>query len=82
MVAAGTAIVKPGDVVLVDRNCHKSHHYALMLAGARVAYLDSNPLNEFLLQVPDRTTTTSTAVSCTLRLDRASGAYKTRKSGS
>lgn len=41
------SIVKPGDVVLVDRNCHKSHHYALMLAGARVAYLDSYPLDEY-----------------------------------
>ena len=36
-----------GDVVLVDRNCHKSHHYALTLAGARVAYLDAYPLDEF-----------------------------------
>ncbi|WP_454665269.1 beta-eliminating lyase-related protein [Agromyces endophyticus] len=41
------SIVKPGDVVLVDRNCHKSHHYALMLAGARVAYLDAYPLDEY-----------------------------------
>lgn len=35
------SIVKPGQIVLVDRNCHKSHHYALMLAGARVNYLDA-----------------------------------------
>ncbi len=41
------SIVAPGDVVLVDRNCHKSHHYALMLAGAQVAYLDAYPLDEF-----------------------------------
>jgi len=41
------AVVAPGDVVLVDRNCHKSHHYALMLAGARVAYLDAYPLHEY-----------------------------------
>ncbi|WP_125610528.1 aminotransferase class I/II-fold pyridoxal phosphate-dependent enzyme [Specibacter cremeus] len=40
------SIIAPGDVVLVDRNCHKSHHYAMMLAGARVAYLDAYPLNE------------------------------------
>ncbi|WP_427006172.1 ornithine decarboxylase [Pseudarthrobacter sp. H2] len=39
------SIIAPGDVVLVDRNCHKSHHYALMLAGARVAYLDAYPLD-------------------------------------
>lgn len=39
------SFIAPGDVVLVDRNCHKSHHYALMLAGARVAYLDAYPLD-------------------------------------
>lgn len=41
------AVVAPGDVVIVDRNCHKSHHHALMLSGARVAYLDAYPLDEF-----------------------------------
>ena len=41
------SIITPGDVVLVDRNCHKSHHYALMLGGARVTYLDSYPLDQF-----------------------------------
>lgn len=41
------ALVAPGDVVLVDRNCHKSHHHALMLTGAQVKYLDAYPLNEF-----------------------------------
>ena len=41
------ALVAPGDIVLVDRNCHQSHHYGLMLAGAEVSYLDAYPLNEF-----------------------------------
>lgn len=41
------ALITPGDVVLVDRNCHKSHHYGLMMAGARLAYLDAYPLDEF-----------------------------------
>jgi arginine decarboxylase len=41
------SIITPGDVVLVDRNCHKSHHYALVLGGARVTYLDSYPLDQF-----------------------------------
>ncbi|MGL4768091.1 MAG: aminotransferase class I/II-fold pyridoxal phosphate-dependent enzyme [Formosimonas sp.] len=41
------AIVKPDDIVIVDRNCHKSHHYGMVLAGAHVAYLDSYPLNEY-----------------------------------
>ena len=41
------ALVRPGDIVLVDRDCHKSHHYGMVLAGAEVVYLDSYPLNEF-----------------------------------
>ena len=41
------AVVRPGDIVLVDRDCHKSHHYGMVLAGAQVAYLDSYPLNEY-----------------------------------
>jgi arginine decarboxylase len=41
------SIITPGDIVLVDRNCHKSHHYALMLAGAEVNYLDAYPLDQF-----------------------------------
>ncbi|MEP1929930.1 MAG: ornithine decarboxylase, partial [Roseibium sp.] len=41
------ALVRPGDIVLVDRDCHKSHHYGMVLAGAQVCYLDSYPLNEF-----------------------------------
>ncbi|WP_258228989.1 aminotransferase class I/II-fold pyridoxal phosphate-dependent enzyme [Arthrobacter sp. HMWF013] len=43
------AMLAPGDVVLVDRNCHKSHHYALLLAGAKVAYLEAYSINEFSL---------------------------------
>lgn len=41
------ALVKPGDVVLVDRDCHKSHHYGLVLAGAYPVYLDSYPVEEY-----------------------------------
>jgi arginine decarboxylase len=41
------ALVRPGDIVLVDRDCHKSHHYGMVLAGAQVRYLDSYPLNEY-----------------------------------
>jgi arginine decarboxylase len=41
------SVVRPGDVVLVDRNCHKSHHYGLMLSGARVSYLDAYRLDEY-----------------------------------
>ncbi|MBY3349160.1 ornithine decarboxylase [Rhizobium laguerreae] len=41
------ALIRRGDVVLVDRNCHKSVHHALMLTGARVCYLDAYPLNDY-----------------------------------
>jgi arginine decarboxylase len=41
------ALTAPGDVVMVDRNCHKSHHHAVMLTGAKPAYLEAYPLNEF-----------------------------------
>ncbi|MFI2238637.1 aminotransferase class I/II-fold pyridoxal phosphate-dependent enzyme [Streptomyces chrestomyceticus] len=41
------SLVAPGDVVMVDRNCHKSHHYAQVLAGSHVAYLDSYSIDAF-----------------------------------
>ena len=41
------ALVRPGDIILVDRDCHKSHHYALMLSGAYVSYLDPYPLDKY-----------------------------------
>jgi len=41
------ALVEPGDVVLVDRDCHKSHHYGLVLSGAYPVYLDSFPLEKY-----------------------------------
>jgi arginine decarboxylase len=41
------ALIKPEDIVIVDRNCHKSHHYGMVLSGAHVCYLDSYPLNDF-----------------------------------
>ncbi|PSJ21703.1 ornithine decarboxylase [Halomonas sp. ND22Bw] len=41
------ALIKPRDIVLVDRDCHKSHHYGMVLAGAHVSYLDSYPLDDY-----------------------------------
>ncbi|MCC7051589.1 MAG: aminotransferase class I/II-fold pyridoxal phosphate-dependent enzyme [Bacteroidia bacterium] len=41
------ALVRPSDVVLVDRDCHKSHHYGLVLAGAFPAYLDSYAIQKY-----------------------------------
>jgi arginine decarboxylase len=43
------ALLRPGQIVLIDRNCHKSHHYGLALAGARPVYLDAFPVPEFAL---------------------------------
>jgi arginine decarboxylase len=43
------ALLRPGDIVLIDRNCHKSHHYGLALAGARPLYLDAYPLRAFAI---------------------------------
>ncbi len=41
------ALVEPDDLVLIDRDCHKSHHYAMVLAGATVVYLDSYALEKY-----------------------------------
>src|SRR5688572_19178068 len=38
------AICSPGDIVIVDRNCHKSHHYGFVLAGAQPYYVEAYPL--------------------------------------
>ena len=51
------AICKPGDIVIVDRNCHKSHHYGLVLSGAQPYYVEAFPLTEYSMYgaVPLRT---------------------------
>ncbi|MEM7222067.1 MAG: aminotransferase class I/II-fold pyridoxal phosphate-dependent enzyme [Pseudomonadota bacterium] len=41
------ALARPGDIVLVDRDCHKSHHYGMVLSGAEVVYLESYPLSQY-----------------------------------
>lgn len=41
------ALVQPDDIVLIDRDCHKSHHYGMVLSGANVTYLDSYPLEKY-----------------------------------
>ena len=41
------ALVRPGDVVLIDRDCHKSHHYGIVLSGAYPVYLDSYPIEKY-----------------------------------
>lgn len=53
----GQALLQPGDIVLIDRNCHKSHHYGMVLAGAHPVYLDAYPLEPYAIYgaVPLRT---------------------------
>jgi arginine decarboxylase len=41
------AVLQPGDIVLIDRDCHKSHHYGLVLAGAQPYYIDAFPLTQY-----------------------------------
>jgi len=51
------ALCKPGDIVIVDRNCHKSHHYGLVLSGAQPYYVEAFPLTQYSMYgaVPLRT---------------------------
>jgi arginine decarboxylase len=50
-------ICKPGDIVIVDRNCHKSHHYGFVLSGAQPYYVEAFPLTQYSMYgaVPLRT---------------------------
>ena len=41
------ALVRPEDLVLIDRDCHKSHHYGMVLSGALPVYLDSYPVQKY-----------------------------------
>ena len=41
------ALLGPGDIVIVDRNCHKSHHYGMVLAGAQPLYVEAFPMTEY-----------------------------------
>ena len=38
------ALLEPGDIVIADRNCHKSHHYGMVLAGAQPYYVEAFPM--------------------------------------
>src|SRR5260370_32200152 len=41
------ALLSPGDIALVDRNCHKSHHYGMVISGALPLYVEAFPLTKF-----------------------------------
>jgi arginine decarboxylase len=51
------ALCRPGDIILIDRNCHKSHHYGLVLAGSQPLYVEAFPMVEYSMYgaVPLRT---------------------------
>ena len=51
------ALLAPGDIAIVDRNCHKSHHYGMVLAGAQPLYVEAFPMVEYSMYgaVPLRT---------------------------
>ena len=51
------AVTKPGDIVIADRNCHKSHHYGMVLSGAQPLYVEAFPMTEYSMYgaVPLRT---------------------------
>ena len=51
------ALLAPGDIMLVDRNCHKSHHYGAVVSGALPLYVEAYPLTQYSMYgaVPLRT---------------------------
>ena len=51
------ALLSPGDIAIVDRNCHKSHHYGMVLSGAQPLYVEAFPMTEYSMYgaVPLRT---------------------------
>ena len=48
---------RPATSSIVDRNCHKSHHYGMVLAGAQPLYVEAFPMTEYSMYgaVPLRT---------------------------
>jgi arginine decarboxylase len=41
------ALTRPGDIVLVDRSCHESHHFGFLLSGACPLYLENYTLDRY-----------------------------------
>lgn len=41
------ALIKPGDIAIIDRNCHKSHHYGMVLSGGQPIYVEAFPLTRY-----------------------------------
>ncbi len=55
------ALTGPGDIVIPDRNYHKSHHYGPVLNGAQPLYVEAFPLTQFSIygSVPLKTIRTA-----------------------
>ena len=67
------AVTAPGDIVIADRNCHKSHHYGMVLSGAQPLYVEAYPMTEYSMYgaVPLRTVKQAMlALKAEGRLDR------------
>ena len=56
------ALLGPGDIAIVDRNCHKSHHYGMVLSGGAA---------DLCRGVPDDSNTRCTALCRWLTIKRA-----------
>jgi len=41
------ALLAPGDIAIIDRNCHKSHHYGMVLSGGQPLYVEAFPMTEY-----------------------------------
>ena len=41
------ALMQPGDIVLTDRSCHQSHHFAFLLSGSYPYYLNTYSLDKY-----------------------------------
>ena len=41
------ALLAPGDIAIIDRNCHKSHHYGMVMAGGQPLYVEAFPMTEY-----------------------------------
>ncbi|MEM7308079.1 MAG: aminotransferase class I/II-fold pyridoxal phosphate-dependent enzyme [Planctomycetota bacterium] len=41
------ALMRPGEIILVSHDCHKSHHYSVLLSGALPIYMDPYPVSTY-----------------------------------
>jgi len=41
------ALLAPGDIAIIDRNCHKSHHYGMVMSGGQPIYVEAYPMTQY-----------------------------------